>query len=284
MSDSMSLRTHLHLQKKPQQQQSWNNSEHSKYPYISYFLVHKHIWKSLIHKNECMRKKKCFLHCIALMSELYKEMGQAEWQNTTVTQSINTNKTNVCTYFIISCTLVLYKRAWRSMAGRQPKWAFACSVVTVERCFSSFFRNISTPWDLQPFRQLVPVVHCIHSLFTTLGSETTLLFFLKQPHIPADHYHMSYSPFLLGLNSLQFFWSVLTDTFVKFLIVPTALLWRLFSPNCSWKLYWKPAAGALALLNRTKEFVYVPVVLRGLSTPEWYFLFFPVPRAAQDPL
>lgn len=208
------------------------------------------------------------------MSELHKEMGQTEWQNMTVTQSINTNKTNVCIYFIISCILVVYGRAWRSMAGRQPKWASASSVVTLERCFSSFFRNVSTPWDLQPFRQLVPVVHYIHSLFTTLGSETTLFSFLKQPHIPADHYQLSYSPFLLGLKSLQFFWFVITDTLAKFLIIPTAFIWRLFGPNPSWKLFWKPAAWALALVSRTKEFVCVLVVLGGLSTPEWYFPFF----------
>lgn len=102
---------------------------------------------------------------------------------TAVTQNINTNKTNcVYTYYIISQAFVLSRRAWRSMGGWELEWASACLTVTLERCFPSPFRNISTQRDLQPLRQLDPVVCYVLSAFTTLGSKNTFSF-LKQPYI-----------------------------------------------------------------------------------------------------
>lgn len=245
------LRIYLRLLKKQQQQQQSRN----KYTYIFDFHVHKHHLEKP-HQQKWKNGKKVVssLYCINIWTSLRRWVKLNSKLNfTVVTQSINTNKTNhVCIYYIISCALVLFRRSWRSMAGWELKWASACLMVTLERCFSSLFRNISTRWDLQPFRQLVPVVHYVCSLFTTLGSENMLFSFLKQHHILGDHYHMSYSPSLLGLNSLQFFWSVLTDTFAKFLIVPT-ILWTLVSPNLSWKCCWKPDEDCSRGLGITKQ-------------------------------
>lgn len=114
--------------------------------------------------------------------------------------------------------MVFFRIAWRSMAGWELTWASVCHMVTLGGCFSSLCRNISTQWGLQPFRQLVPVVHYIRSLFTTLVSGNTLFSFLKQPHMLGHHYHMSYSPPLLGLNSLRFFRSSLQKHLLTFLL------------------------------------------------------------------